>query len=100
MLLWSFLILTRYMIMFQSASNVVHLACDNTTQLIISQNSGPNTNGSQFFITTVPTPFLDGKHVVFGKVNDGMNVVRKIEATRTRNERPIIDVMISECGEM
>jgi peptidyl-prolyl isomerase H (cyclophilin H) len=47
------------------------------------QNAGPNSNGTQFFITTVPTPFLDDKHVVFGKVVDGMDVVRKMEATKT-----------------
>jgi peptidyl-prolyl isomerase H (cyclophilin H) len=66
------------------------------------QNSGPNTNGSQFFITTVATGFLDGKHVVFGKVIDGLDVVTKVENTRTSKpgDKPIQDVVVSQCGEM
>ncbi|KAI5286492.1 Peptidyl-prolyl cis-trans isomerase H [Ascosphaera aggregata] len=63
-------------------------------------NSGPNTNGCQFFITCVATPFLNNKHVVFGRVVEGMDFVRMVENTRVARDKPIQEVLIAQCGEM
>lgn len=63
-------------------------------------NAGPNTNGSQFFICTVPTPHLDGKHVVFGKVVEGMDVVKKIEALGSQSGKTKTKIEIADCGEL
>ena len=63
-------------------------------------NAGPNTNGSQFFVTTVVTSWLDGKHVVFGEVIDGMDLVKKIESYGSRSGTPKAKVVITNCGTL
>ena len=61
-------------------------------------NAGPNTNGSQFFICTVATPLLNGKHTVFGQVIEGMSVVKAIESVGSRGGETAADVIIGDCG--
>jgi len=66
--------------------------------LLSMANAGPNTNGSQFFITTAVTPWLDGKHVVFGEVCEGLDVLQAIEARGNRSGKPSAAVVIADCG--
>jgi len=66
--------------------------------LLSMANAGPNTNGSQFFITTVVTSWLDGKHVVFGEVTQGENIVKKIESLGSGSGKPKAQVSITASG--
>lgn len=63
-------------------------------------NSGRNTNGGQFFITLINSPWLDGRHVAFGKVIEGMEIVELIQSAGTSNGTPKQTIIISDCGEV
>lgn len=68
--------------------------------LLSMANAGPNTNGSQFFITTVVTPWLDGKHVVFGEVTDGYDVVKAVESLGSNSGATRTKITIDASGEL
>lgn len=68
--------------------------------LLSMANAGPNTNGSQFFITTVPCDWLDGRHVVFGQVVSGEDVVKAVERVGSQSGKPSETVTIVDCGQL
>ena len=63
-------------------------------------NAGPNTNGSQFFLCTVETNWLDGKHCVFGNVTKGMDVVKKIESYGSQSGQTSAKIIVADCGQL
>jgi len=63
-------------------------------------NAGPNTNGSQFFLCTAKTSWLDGKHVVFGSVVEGMEVVKKVESYGSQSGKTSAKVLVADCGQL
>merc|ERR1711871_1003396 len=63
-------------------------------------NAGPNTNGSQFFLCTVETNWLDGKHVVFGNVTKGMDVVKKVESYGSQSGQTSAKIIVADCGQL
>ena len=68
--------------------------------LLSMANSGPNTNGSQFFVTVEKTEWLDNKHVVFGKVVEGMDIVKKVESFGSRSGKTSKQITIEDCGQL
>lgn len=68
--------------------------------LLSMANAGPNTNGSQFFITTVPCPWLNGNHTVFGEVVEGYNIIKQVEGYGSQTGQPRAHVNIEDCGEI
>jgi peptidylprolyl isomerase len=71
----------------------------NRPMLLSMSNRGRNTNGSQFFINTVKTQWLDGKHVAFGMVLEGEDVVKEMEKRGTFGGKPTVEIRITDCGE-
>ena len=73
----------------------------NQPFLLSMANAGKNTNGSQFFITFVKTPHLNGKHVVFGRVEKGHEIIKKMESVQTNNDdKPYKKIVIVKCGQL
>ena len=78
-----------------------NFALKHTKPFLLSMaNAGPGTNGSQFFITTIVTSWLDGKHVVFGEVKTGQELVKQIEGLGTDSGKTRAEIKITDCGQL
>ena len=93
-------LLSREVVFAMIGRSLSNTCCLTHAFLYIDTFLGPNTNGSQFFITTVKTPWLDGRHVVFGKVLEGADFVKKVEAQGSGSGKPSSTVTITDSGEL
>jgi peptidylprolyl isomerase len=84
----------------QLLQRVSHLLEPFSFGFVARRTAGKDTNGSQFFITTVKTPWLDGRHVVFGKVLEGEGIIDKVEAQGTNSGQPKTKITIVDSGEL
>jgi len=80
--------------------NLNHQMKHDKPGVLSMANAGPNTNGSQVFICTVPTPWLDGKHCVYGCVKEGFDVVKRVEAVGSQTGKTAKAVVIADCGQL
>ena len=79
----------------------VNLQLKHTGPGILSMaNAGPNTNGSQFFICTVKTEWLDGRHVEFGSIVEGVDIIKKVESFGSRSGKTTAKIVVDDCGEV
>ena len=88
-------------IFYRTSAYQCNLQLKHTGPGILSMaNAGPNTNGSQFFICTVKTEWLDGRHVVFGSVVEGMDIIKQVEGFGTRSGKTSAKIVVDDCGEI
>lgn len=86
--------------MYQSQKISEFLSVSKVIFSTFQANAGPNTNGSQFFLCTVKTAWLDGKHVVFGRVVEGLDIVSKVEGNGSSSGTPKSECLIADCGQL